>query len=196
MHKESHEEIDDPGLKNSNWNKPRLVISSLSPDGVKGRGLPDGRLAGIYQHYLLVRPYPNLRILFASPTLRVPGILQSPLMNRIGGSPRVREELTRALADGRGVTAKVKWVAKGIPEGRSRWMHCTPLIGSNGAIGVWMIVLVDDEDKLGNRFRLAPPVDPNFGRRTPINGRDDASLAGDGIHTARSGSPYTVKIDD
>ena len=61
-----------------------------------------GRLSGVYNHYLLVRPYPSLRILFASPSQRVPGILQSPFMNKIGGSNRVREELTAALADGRG----------------------------------------------------------------------------------------------
>ena len=64
-----------------------------------------------------------------APVLRVPGILQSPFMAKIGGSNRVREELTQALADGRGVTAKVRWVSRRDSEGRNRWIHCTPLIG-------------------------------------------------------------------
>lgn len=125
-----------------------------------------GRLGGIYNHYLLIRPYPSLRILFASPSQRVPGILQSPFMNKIGGSNRVREELTAALADGRGVTAKVRWVSKHDEEGRNKWIHCTPLLGLNGQIGVWMVIIVDDErhkmqrerERLGGR--VAPPVAP------------------------------------
>lgn len=109
--------------------------------------------------YLLIRPYPSLRILFASPSLRVPGILQSPFMNRIGGSERVRDELVAALADGRGVTAKIRWVSRSDDEGRNRWVHCTPLVGANGNIGVWMVVLVDDEaSRPSRRFRAAPPV--------------------------------------
>ena len=133
-----------------------------------------GRLSGIYNHYLLVRPYPSLRILFASPSQRVPGILQSPFMNKIGGSNRVREELTAALADGRGVTAKVRWVSKGNEEGRNKWIHCTPLVGLNGQIGVWMVVIVDDErhkfqrerERMGGR--TAPPVSTDVrARATP-----------------------------
>ncbi|KAK5951018.1 hypothetical protein OHC33_008090 [Knufia fluminis] len=123
-----------------------------------------GHLGGIYNHYLLIRPYPSLRILFASPSQRVPGILQSPFMNKIGGSNRVREELTAAFADGRGVTAKVRWVSKHDDEGRNKWIHCTPLVGVNGNIGVWMVVIVDDErhkiqrerERIG--ARMAPPV--------------------------------------
>ncbi|KAM3070330.1 hypothetical protein ACMFMG_010162 [Clarireedia jacksonii] len=173
MHKETEEEHPEIGYAKRNWSKPRLHIMSTSPDGVKenpGLGRISGKLSGIYENYLLVRPYPSLRVLFASPTLRVPGILQSPFMSKIGGSNRVREELTQALADGRGVTAKVRWVTKDDPEGRSRWIHCTPLIGSNGAIGVWMVVIVDDENSQpsSKRFRQAPPVDPRFGRSIPF----------------------------
>ncbi|KAK8069196.1 hypothetical protein PG994_005812 [Apiospora phragmitis] len=148
----------------------------------------NGRLTGIYEHYLLVRPYPSLRILFTSPSMRVPGILQSPLVDRIGGSARMRDDFVQALAQGQGVTAKVKWLnishgqakdstkhkaqrkrqqgannkhhhpleahldfdddaddAEIESTGRSRWLHCTPLLGANGKVGVWMIVLVDDD---------------------------------------------------
>lgn len=215
MHKETEDESKDTNYKNGNWNKPRVVINSLSPDGTKDFfGERSGRLSGIYENYLLIRPYPSMRILFASPSLRIPGILQSPFMNKIGGSSRVREELTQALADGRGVTAKVRWITKSDPEGRSRWIHCTPLIGSNGAIGVWMIVVVDDEIS-GKRYKQAPPVDPKFGKSAPSISRlgdDDASLRGYrpetrqrgremdslksfNIGTERSGSPYTLRLD-
>lgn len=82
-------------------------------------------------------------------------------MNRIGGSARVRDELTQALAEGRGVTAKVRWVSRPDDDGRNRWIHCTPLIGSNGQIGVWMLVVVDDERDDLKRPRQAPPVPSN-----------------------------------
>jgi len=85
-------------------------------------------------------------------------------MSRIGGSSRVRDELVAALAEGRGVTAKVRWVARAEDEGRNRWVHCTPLTGSNGSIGVWMVVLVDDESSRAvRRFRPAPPVAQEIG---------------------------------
>jgi hypothetical protein len=84
-------------------------------------------------------------------------------MDKIGGTSRVREDLTHALAEGRGVTAKVRWISKSDEEGRNRWIHCTPLLGSNQQIGVWMIVLVDDENEPGRRkWRQAPPVNPSI----------------------------------
>ena len=89
---------------------------------------------------------------------------QSPFMNKIGGSSRVQDELTSALAEGRGVTAKVRWVSKADEEGRNRWIHCTPLIGSNGQIGVWMVVLIDDDQGLSRRWKQAPPVATHRGR--------------------------------
>ena len=85
-------------------------------------------------------------------------------MNKIGGSSRVQDELTSALAEGRGVTAKVRWVSKADEEGRNRWIHCTPLIGSNGQIGVWMVVLIDDDQGLSRRWKQAPPVATHRGK--------------------------------
>lgn len=226
MHKEYQEEAQDNSYRGGNWAKPRVLIDSGSPDSPNTNEFQNmvshsGKLAGVYENYLLVRPYPSLRVLFASPTLRVPGILQSPFMAKIGGSDRVRAELTQALADGRGVTAKVKWVSKTDTQGYNRWIHCTPLLGNNGAIGVWMIVIVDDELSMtaGKKFKMAPPVDPKFGRTVAAhpsdagslrdfalsNGGRDGSLrhlggGGNGsirsdIETERSGSPYTLRID-
>lgn len=116
-----------------------------------------GRLPGVYQNYLLVRPFPSLRITFTSPSLRIPGLLQTKLLDRIGGSPSVREGLQDALARGTGVTAKVTWLTSGhnaeIEAGKTRWLHCTPLIGSDERVGVWMIVICDDERARGSLRR-------------------------------------------
>ena len=73
-------------------------------------------------------------------------MLQSHLMGHVGGSTRVRDDLSHALEVGRKVTAKVQWLSKGSPRSRARWIHCTPLLGMNDAVGVWMVILVDDED--------------------------------------------------
>ncbi|CAD0057075.1 unnamed protein product [Aureobasidium pullulans] len=179
MHREQVDDEREEGIQP----RPRLLLTdpssellddsqvsnnpSAGPNGV--RRLPEnGKLEGVYQHYLLIRPAPSLRILFTSPSLRVPGILQSPFLHRIGGSPRVRTELAQAFAEGRGVTAKVRWLTRveddGEEEGRSRWIHCTPLLGHGGAVGVWMVVLVDEEGSQSKRrFRPAPPVSQIIG---------------------------------
>lgn len=138
-----------------------------------------------------MRPAPSLRILFTSPSLRVPGILQSRFLDRIGGSNRVRESLSDALSDGsRGVTAKIRWLPHAVSdledhyeEGRPRWIHCTPLLGQNGSVGVWMIVLVDEKEHITphRRFRQAPPI-PNDIR---------------GNNLAQTSRPYqTPRFDD
>ncbi|KAI9806088.1 MAG: hypothetical protein M1833_004495 [Piccolia ochrophora] len=169
MHREPQE--DELDGSSTNWHKPRLLLAEPSPDLNKNyqlSGRVSGKLIGVYEHYLLVRPYPSMRVLFASPSLRVPGILQSPFMDKIGGSSRVRDELTQALAEGRGVTAKVRWLSKVDEDGRNRWIHCTPLVGSNGQIGVWMVVIVDEEkEKVNRRWRQAPPVDSRVGNGYP-----------------------------
>ncbi|KAK0619308.1 hypothetical protein B0T14DRAFT_584760 [Immersiella caudata] len=169
-----HEGIDHEEAV-SNWQKPRVVIQdpphSPSPQSPL-LDLAGGRLAGAYENYLLVRPFPNLKILFASPPMRTPGILQSPFLSKIGGSEHVREELLRAFEDGTVVTARVRWVSKLDREGRPRWIHCTPLVGS-------------DEDEEGRRSwkgeRRAPIVEParDKGRRARAGERavgEDSSL--------------------
>ncbi|CZT14464.1 uncharacterized protein RCC_00441 [Ramularia collo-cygni] len=107
-------------------------------------------LSGVYKYYLIVRPAPSLRILFASPTLRSPGILQSNFLNRIGGS-RMRNDLGSAFQQPEVVTAKVRWLDQVSSDGEGnasmRWIHCTPLMHHSGAIGLWMIVMVMPEKK-------------------------------------------------
>ncbi|EME83062.1 uncharacterized protein MYCFIDRAFT_153732 [Pseudocercospora fijiensis CIRAD86] len=108
--------------------------------------LTELNLRGVYKYYLLVRPYPSLRVLFASPTLRVPGVLQSQFLHRIGGT-RMRQDLHAALQDAKVVTAKVRWLRSLSEDGESgestiRWIHCTPLMHHTGNVGLWMVVVV------------------------------------------------------
>lgn len=79
----------------SSLNSPNMSIAITS----------GGNLGRVYEHYVLVRPAPSLRILFASPSLRIPGLLQSSLLDRIGGPTRVREQVIQALVKGQSVTA-------------------------------------------------------------------------------------------
>jgi len=80
------------------------------------------------------------------------------------------------MSSGVGVTAKVTWIpiageassgrgsvssrggygdrhnanANQDVEGRNRWIHCTPLIGSDEKVGVWMVVMVESENITGS----------------------------------------------
>lgn len=96
---------------------------------------------------------------------------------------RVRDSLSNALADGsRGVTAKVRWLPHAVAdlesstaEGRPRWIHCTPLLGQCGAVGVWMVVLVDEKEhsQSARKIRQAPPVSNEIrSKRSQPNGFD------------------------
>ena len=209
----------EQGQSTSNWHKPHILIEGTSPPQTPHEviatpaPLPadasvasstaaldavpspraNGRLTGVYEHYLLVRPTPGFRILFASPSLRVPGILQSPFLARIGGSGRVRAQVAHALSQGHGVTAKVRWVSATMgryPEGtgRWRWIHCTPLLAINGGVGVWIVVIVDEEggietamsgqepasDLPSRRPKMAPQIDSRRMPRRPFSRGMDA----------------------
>ncbi len=118
-------------------------------------------------------------------------------MDKIGGSSRVRDELSTALAEGRGVTAKVRWLSRIDEEGRNRWIHCTPLLGSNGQIGVWMVVLVDDDQDLSRRWKQAPPVAPHRGK-VYGSARDTQHRAGSSAdstpsHSANPSHPGSIQ---
>ena len=117
----------------------------------------------------------------------------------------MREELTAAMADGRGVTAKVRWIPKANEEGRNRWIHCTPLIGSNGAVGVWMVVIVDDEiaAPTSRKWRPAPPVQSSKGQTSARAGPEatksrarsrNGSDAGMGMHATSSAFRQSARV--
>lgn len=83
----------------------------------------------------------------------------------------MRDSLIEALAQGIGVTAKVSWLTRvsrpstclevphlpddasitttdEVIEGKARWIHCTPLTGSDGNVGVIMVIMVDKQDAM------------------------------------------------
>lgn len=177
--------ITSPAASQVPWEQEEVSLPLRSrPSTPADRQLLNkgGHMPGVYKHYLLVRPYPSLRILFASPSLRIPGILQSNLMERIGGSSRVRDRVQQALADGRRVTAKIRWISsprRNVEYSRPRWIHATPLLGSNGGVGVWMVIIVDEEEedlakksakhpRKQRRFGLSePPLEIDTTRETP-----------------------------
>ena len=115
-----------------------------------------------------------MRIIFVSPALRIPGLLQSPFLPHIGGSQHVRDGLSEAFEQGAAVTAKITWLpnarassANGGADGpepltpeskttagsrrgppqdsKTRYISCTPLLGSDDQVGVWMVVMVENE---------------------------------------------------
>lgn len=110
----------------------------------------------------------------------------------------MRRSVAEALADGsRGVTAKIRWLTTAtasldsdqVEEGRPRWIHCTPLLGQSGTVGVWMVVLVDDEKQTSasRRFRPAPPVPTDLYRPPTSFGSspDRSGLDSDGDRDPR-----------
>lgn len=176
---------------------------------------PSGKLPGVYQNYLLVRPYPSLRIIFVSSALRIPGLLQSPFLSRIGGPSHVRDGLSDAFEAGAAVTAKVLWLPQGRGDddsatgngahndhnepprpmtrrgpthnhgmngmtgmngetgSRTRYISCTPLLGSDDQVGVWMVVMVENEQVTGGlasrdmalrRYGEVPPTPSEYER--------------------------------
>ncbi|KAI9706529.1 MAG: hypothetical protein M1836_003535 [Candelina mexicana] len=134
-----------------------------------------GRLPGVYQNYLLIRPFPSLRITFVSPALRIPGLLQTKLLDKIGGPSHVRNGIYEAMSQGVSVTARITWLPcnHNTEEGKQRWISCTPLFGADDRAGVWMVVMVEDERisggiNRGGSMRGAgemwptPPQSPGF----------------------------------
>ncbi|OTB05271.1 hypothetical protein M426DRAFT_41516, partial [Hypoxylon sp. CI-4A] len=102
--------------------------------------------SSFYEYYLLVRPHPDLRVLFASPSLRIPRMLQSDFMSRVGGEQSTIDAVLQAFVDGTPITTKIRWLTRANRFGRRRWLHCTPLQGADGTVGIWLVVLFDDKE--------------------------------------------------
>jgi hypothetical protein len=97
-----------------------------------------------------------LRITFTSPALRIPGLLQTKFIDRIvGPDPSVIDTVMDAFIHGVAITAKVDWLAGSSVNSpaKPRYIHCTPLIGSDEQVGVWMVVMVENEQITGQLNR-------------------------------------------
>lgn len=131
--------------------------------------------------------------------MQQPGIMQTPLLNKINSSSEAYEDLTRALETGNEITSRVHWMAKRDQGGRQRWLRCTPLLSSNGQIGVWFVIIVDDEQADGRLRRQAPPVSPSISRNPSIadlkiSGPDATDIDFDFSYPTKSHHATAVKV--
>ncbi|KAK4690111.1 hypothetical protein P7C71_g6613, partial [Lecanoromycetidae sp. Uapishka_2] len=152
-------------------------------------------------------------------------LLQSPFLSRIGGPAHVREGLSEAFEQGAAVTAKVTWLPQGRSgedadadsrpssrrggggafaesQQRTRYISCTPLLGSDDQVGVWMVVMVENELVTGslasrtaalNRYdQPVPPTPSEYQREsTSIDSNDgNGAERGGGARFERSMSGH------
>jgi len=52
-------------------------------------------------------------------------------------------------------------------EGKPRWIHCTPLLGSDERVGVWMVVMVENEEVTGQLNRHNEGSTANLSAASP-----------------------------
>lgn len=52
-------------------------------------------------------------------------------------------------------------------DGKPRWIHCTPLLGSDSKVGVWMVVMVESESITGHINVSQPPRSQNNNNPRP-----------------------------
>ena len=72
-----------------------------------------GKLPGVYQKYLLIRPAPSLRVIFVSPALRKKGnIGQKPFLSHLAAPSATLAGLKESFESGSPVAAKVAFMAE------------------------------------------------------------------------------------
>ncbi|KAG9788808.1 hypothetical protein KCU88_g1660, partial [Aureobasidium melanogenum] len=147
-----------------------------------------GKLPGVYDSYMLIRPAPSLRIVFVSPKLRrrLGDVIQHPFLSHVAAPSRTLAGLKESLGTGVPVSAKIHFMLnrgerrdgtkisadrKPDETGQSRvcWVSATPLLGSDDRIGVWMVVVVD-KTKVFAASKLEREAGKNV-TEVPISGR-------------------------
>lgn len=137
-----------------------------------GRSGLSGKLPGVYESYLLVRPAPSLRIVFVSPKLRqrLGNVSQHPFLSHLAASNNTLGGLKESFDAGVPVSAKVNFLLEAGKQrdgttaspgskledaghGRVCWISATPLVGGDDKVGVWMIVVVEKNKVPGNSKR-------------------------------------------
>ena len=128
-------------------------------------------------------------------------------MDRVGGSQPVRDAILQSLIQGVGVTAKISWLTAPINseernghEGKPRWIHCTPLIGSDEKVGVWMIsksrsicghmVLIDEKVMIEKEV-----ITGSLNARAPIPVREPISSRSSSVKLRPSNSTSSRRTD-
>ncbi|RVX73187.1 hypothetical protein B0A52_02314 [Exophiala mesophila] len=140
--------------------------------GLSGRSGLSGRLPGVYDSYLLIRPAPSLRVVFASPKMRqrFGNSTQHPFMSHVAAPSSTLAGLKESFGRGIPASAKITYMlnrgerrdgtrmntgSKSEISGPSRscWISATPLVGSDDKIGVWMVVVVEKNKVTAQRLR-------------------------------------------
>ena len=130
--------------------------------GQSGRSGLSGKLPGVYESYVLVRPAPSLRIIFVSPKLRrrFSGAVQKPFLSYVAASSNTMRGLRESFGSGEPVSAKINLLVEAgegregtvaragtrledAGRGRICWISATPMVGSDSRVGVWIIVVVE-----------------------------------------------------
>lgn len=179
-------------------------------------------LPSVYQHYLLVRPSPTLRVIFASPTIESPeGIVQTPFMSHISGPKATIDGLKDSFASGVPVTAKVTWHPLGKSEAilnrfdsqeyepgrrsfsmdrsqermvQKRWINATPLVGADGRIGVWMVSLVEPSNSRPSLATSKYQNTASTAKHSAGGGRNKRSSSRLSVHSTHSAAPSRRRI--
>ena len=148
--------------------------------GQAGDDRLSGKLPGVYDSFILIRPAPSLRIVFVSPKLRKLGdVLQTPFLSHVSAPGATLNGLGQSLKTGVPVSAKIHFnpqrgsnrdgtqLKNGSKHedgknGRAIWVSCTPLLGADDRIGVWMCVVIEKskvgrtQKKLDEARRMGP----------------------------------------
>ena len=133
-----------------------------------------GRLPGLYKKYILVRPYPSLRMIFVSQAAQRLGKLQQRhFMAHIAAPSATLAGLKDSFQSGTPVTVKIalmdhagdskegtvtgRWGKRGkdpSAKGNVCWISATPLLDTDDNTGVWMVVIVDEKSAASNRNQV------------------------------------------
>jgi hypothetical protein len=163
--------------------KASILIDTQNPPTSINPTIPPtlaGCMPGVYQYYLIVRPYPSLHILFASPALQnAADLRQTHLLTHISSPPDTLIWSADAFAGGIPIAGQVVWkpavraasdAMSGGPTsqstvqekprsglatvGQSQWMSATPLVGSGDRVGCWVIIIINlpHESAVGELF--------------------------------------------
>ncbi|KAK5091078.1 hypothetical protein LTR05_001258 [Lithohypha guttulata] len=153
--------------------------------GQAGDGRLSGKLPGVYDSFMLLRPAPSLRIVFISPKLyKYKDVLQTPFLSHVSAPNATLSGLVESLKTGVPVSAKIHFstergenrygttLRNGIKHedghhGRAIWISATPLIGEEDQIGVWMCVVCEKSKVKTFRSGSQGPS------RTPTRGTND-----------------------
>lgn len=86
------------------------------------------------------------------------------------------------------------------PGARTRYISCTPLLGSDDQVGVWMVVMVENELVTGslasrqaalNRYNEIPPTPSEYQRESHIGSDTEDGSAGATLETRKEHSKET-----